>query len=1785
MAPRIKLLPPGVAPHSAAPKAPAPNLRRSVMDMERILERIRQTQKRERMLQLGAEIDMPREGKAARAAQPLVQDVPTTPAPDPIQGVLDIPRSFTNTEGASTPITAAPAFVRDPSVPRVGTIPDARAPQVTGDPRLDSVLERIQQSRRTELPEELPAFEDSFEDGGPGIVKAPELPTSADAEMLLGELGPVERDIFSRMTEAGEPGLEALRRYSALRRTGSMGPDEYARMLDEHLADLDMGDYGAPVQDLEFRLGSNRSVTGGSPEVDLDSALQGVAPELAQEIRRLYAPSVTDIPGQRDLTSAPEPSPGLRQRDRQFVDPGRTSLVSPFADPNARVGAADDIYLANRKDFAADAESLVQELNALRTEELRMVRRIRQKAPKGTVTPEHPFAGERSPELGDLRTQIDELEERLRVMAAPVAGARESGNVTPRPPTADMLERSRFSPSLGKRHFPFADGDRVVFRDGDKVLEGTIVSRIEDERIIPSKAEVRGEENWKHPTLYHKLGIWGGDIAPGEMPKYFGNPLEATVVPKSGTGVTRVYAKGETEPKVHVKREFENPPVVRVLVDGEDNPRNVPGEALKPVSKGERLKKTAELEKLEGFLQGRQQLTMDFRQGGAVEPKVETRVAGLRKELGKDKGTQVVNPHVDAEGYITVRYSNGDVKRMPLDLAQRKGLMPLDEPVGVRVQGTTDDPVTLPIDTKYSQDKNVAEVVKIPGAVRQGSVVQTPYGTKEVVQIKPGKNKRGENVLKLLLRGVVGTGLALGAMQDYTPEDAEHIGETPVSTAGIRIIDPKMLKISRAQRAPVVTESGISSLVGAKEAILDRKAKLTQGGFEADLRDSMKRGGTANPEKNPAFGLQGIIEGGGSLMEKHLDDVRRLVAPVLDADAEDLMHAILNYRAMRNTWDLVEDKIAKGDAEAASILASGAPDADTRGMQILADLNDMKSRVAKNEVVAEGYTKEELDYRLAELKATNDPALVRKAEAAVQGFFKKTREILDLAYREGLVDKAWYDEYAGRGDYMPIYRIMELYDEANNERIRRPGSTFGDPKTSTRLNLTKEVEINQELRGSPRLPEHPTRNLINLIQGVTNEIQRNRGAKQTLDFYAEHGNKPHMQKKFGGFYNVVPAKNPDAEPPPNRAYVGYMEDGKPKVFEADVEFAQAMKEFHPDVNKALFAAGPKLFQRWAQILSAGANLPFIASQITMDPMSALMNLHFTKYQNSGIPGKFAVEGLGLLLGSLAGNVSKNIAKAGARPFGRAAAIKAEDAVEGVMQKILPRRKEFHQSPAQSRPLGTFTDAVDQVYGTKAIRDEKGGKFAKFERGAFQAAQLIQDTFLTPLEEATKYTSYAMMRERGFGPVEATYQTRVFGGSPDWNQRGTKIEPVMPYVMFINPALQGLARMYTAVKVHPKSYAKAATYAGAALAALYGHNSKFTDAEGNREIDKIPMETWANNFIYIIPDEADEATIQRMASAGVIDPDIRTTGSKRYTTIKIPMARELATTLRPFMVAMRESGDTKDVYSAGQAVMDMVNPLIPGGGSVNVGNPQSVLDRGVASLNPMFRYPIEALGTGRYSFSGTPIVGSRVAGNIPEYQSTLRTHPTWTAVGKATGTSPDYLQHFAQTFGGGTAEMLAGVAKPFVAAPEDDPLAPIRSDAETAAQTPVLGPVIRRFMDPGVSDQTVIDERTRFYNVANAIKQATATLSTQEARNPWELQKMLQSRPDLLKMDALNPQMVKWQNQLSDFDKKRELITRSPEIPPQEKQKMLQMLWNGERRFFQGVDRAIRSWEEAGLIPK
>lgn len=1008
------------------------------------------------------------------------------------------------------------------------------------------------------------------------------------------------------------------------------------------------------------------------------------------------------------------------------------------------------------------------------------------------------------------------------------------------------------------------------------------------------------------------------------------------------------------------------------------------------------------------------------------------------------------------------------------------------------------------------------------------------------VKWTPKAKLEGSKWVKLGVAGAVGAG---GFLASEDEAEAARLPNTKVSTA-----------IRAQQNAPRVEVPTVGKWSRFKREVTNRTDLVEHGGTKLENRFGTQE---IDPETNPRSTHPLYLRGGLAPAEEEFKNLHEAIAPA-GKDLIGHLEDMLNLRAYDSAINVVDEKGKRAAGLSAKAYAEGDEEA---GLQHAKTANTYQQKIADKKVVPLGYDKDAIARDIAEVESTMSPEELARVRKAEQGVFAITRKLLNEARKEGIISDEQFQFYANRGDrYLPMYRLAEMFDPETGVLIKNKYLEGGEDfrANQARASLLDDNVVDIALEGSEKTNVHPLVGVVQYIDGLIGEIQRNKAAKSALTFYETHqpkiqqmiaegdeGMKHFLLKRLGN-------TKPPGEAPPGRAYIGFMEKGKPIYFDVDADFGTAMTHIDPEITRgaAALMGKTRLFMHMGV---ASAFPPFMLTQVVKDPVAALVKPQYSKYSNNALTPDLIKTFLPRFAKDvLAGYIVKPAEAVGIAPAGSTAKLKAGK-----------YSAEPERALATSGSVNAYTDPKEEVMGFKrGVWDQESSMAKKLVRAAMAGGQKMIQLGLQPLEEATKHASYDTMRTRGFGPIEAGTQTRKFGGSPDFNMVGNTTDKFKNEVMFINPWMTGLSSTLESMKTDPTKFAKLATLAGMGMAYVYNHNSQFIGEDGVPELKKVHPSDKAGNIIWFYG-----------------EPEVTANGDKRYPYLKIPIAHELALLMSPAIAAMNASEDPN--YSAAQGVADVASHFIPGGAPIDASSPgdlvKSLGRRGVASLNPLLKVPLE-LGTGTEMLSNTPIIGSRVGGMLPEYQQTLRTPPGAVALAEQLGTSPDMTAYLLKNALPGLAGLGGEIAGEIMGTPERL-TAPLESPTESILRAPVVGQFARRFQGTMSSNAEIGRQREIFYSFKDRTQSAANTVSGLGGRNPWELQSL--SSNDRM-LAAFNPTMTKFQLALSEIDKTRELLIRNAAMPVEEKKAALQRLFQAESKIMTATEGFIQRIQGTGV---
>lgn len=660
----------------------------------------------------------------------------------------------------------------------------------------------------------------------------------------------------------------------------------------------------------------------------------------------------------------------------------------------------------------------------------------------------------------------------------------------------------------------------------------------------------------------------------------------------------------------------------------------------------------------------------------------------------------------------------------------------------------------------------------------------------------------------------------------------------------------------------------------------------------------------------------------------------------------------------------------------------------------------------------------------------------------------------------------------------------------------------------------------QKIKGSDRLTKHPIVGSMLRAQEVVKELNRNRAAKALYDMTA-------IDPAFKDWIK-------DFKPDPSWGELFYWDKGARKTFYTPSDVARAM-------NLATEREVRIIGSFTQKVLSFSGNLLRTSATI-MNPAFAIANA-IRDITDTAMLSK---------------------------------ALRLRDVPAFAVEWGKAFKEAWNEGPA-------MRELMESRAGFSTLQRQLTPEHFQALRPASRINTLegLYDAFLKipdATESATKLATFKRLRAKGLTPDAAAWETRNYGGSPDFARHGYYGPEMSVHLMFLNAQIQGIARMSRVFK-DPATLRKLALGTASIALGAKTWNELFTDADGTLSISRVKNSTKLNNIVLVNPlwmEKGDD-------------------GVERHGFITIPKGHTLKITLNPIeeildqVVARTVGRDNPSAKSAGQIAADTVSNVLPGNFNLDAKDLWGSAERGtVASTNPLIQVPL-ALAMDRDPSFNTPILGG-YEGREPAYQFDSRTSPTvrtMAKVAKGWGLpkqfqSPKQLQFALEKSGikTGVGEIPFDIADAFVRKTQGTPrLDPSFTEAPTAAlnSTPVIGAFTRRLLQPS-TDQPARLAADEFYQLADRAKEAANTYNGLARVSPTEAREYANQGINGT-LARYNGQLQKAVADLSKLRARKEAIRReyknTPELRDQIRQIDAQInaaLKNTDQvvKYFQGL---------------
>lgn len=806
---------------------------------------------------------------------------------------------------------------------------------------------------------------------------------------------------------------------------------------------------------------------------------------------------------------------------------------------------------------------------------------------------------------------------------------------------------------------------------------------------------------------------------------------------------------------------------------------------------------------------------------------------------------------------------------------------------------------------------------------------------------------------------------------------------------------------------------------------------------------------------------------------------------------------------------------------------------------------------ARQRIVPEALGEAEIALRLANLKAALTPEQRAAIEAIVNDVYKLNREMWDRAFQSGLVSRAVYEKINKRGDrYVPLERIFEEEEQDDDPTRPRP------------LSVSKQ-KILFNLQGSARVNVPPIWASMMRAAETIRESRRNQAALTLVNMHRHAtqalgaGSKNAAVLAFANVRELRGGEQPEAGYGEISVYV----NGVKSKWQIPELLADEMNLMDAQQLQMLGAATIGFVNGIFKLAVTGANLAFAIPNNLRDVQAYIRFAeHAPRWFRPDQLTFFALQ----MAKSWADVLMKN---AEYRKFERAGA-----SFSTLQKSITP--DQFLQS--------MFTEA-----------------FTKPHKALFYPIKLpfkLIVKFVNSLEEVTKLTSYkralAANLRKGMSLEDATlaaaYETRTFGGSPDFALGGSDVQLIMLLYPFFRASLAGSRRTL-------KNWSGVDIATPGARGGIGGRGGGGGDgswgwlydaAGGGRRGRYIAgfgrLTAWLATLFGLgyllyylhyrdkdrewaaIPEAEKDRGVVFFTGGWYTTPS----GAEVPNHITIPLDHAYQS-VWPIVIAAMRYSDGKDP-EFGRTVENAVTNLLPLNVDRKEGEPRVRAGARaiISNMNPIFRGVAEE-GTNWVTWTDRPIVPNQYVGLRPteQYQAGM-TSPTaikiaqkvddaWTAI---TGehqniwfNSPMRVEHMLQTVFGGASETLLSGADAFQ--PDKTGLA---RGSTAFDSVPVLGPLYkqltRRFTGSPFNQQRN-DRTERLYNSLAASEEALNTFNFIGSERSPEKARAFIEDPLNFAPAAFNAELNTMAKKLSQFRQTYNWIAERPESEMSREQKL------------------------------
>lgn len=909
---------------------------------------------------------------------------------------------------------------------------------------------------------------------------------------------------------------------------------------------------------------------------------------------------------------------------------------------------------------------------------------------------------------------------------------------------------------------------------------------------------------------------------------------------------------------------------------------------------------------------------------------------------------------------------------------------------------------------------------------------------------------------------------------------------------------------------------------------LDQNPTRFEKWFAPELiRDFEKRTGINNIriDTNPWKQARLAYGGGGGVVHAAAIELARVKSEAAEKGLKDSLGAYLNLvgydRALRNIQGkaataLREYKRLKANADKLHTEIKLGIEPEMRLPEVV-NLRkqareqrqigkDFLTKLKSNAIVPEGYSRASVAQDLRLLQQDLGPADYAKVEGWANRVYGELKKSWDDLYQSGIISHGVHEkgELLGRG-YIPLARILEVTHDVNR--------SFG----SSSMNVRTRKSL-QELEGSQLYNVDPFDAALNQIQVASREVQKNNVAGAVL-------NLAHMDPT--GYGQAIGVPKAGYKLGTTEGTMVHWSGGQKITYVVPRFLASVIENATPAGSAVVGATALRTTAQSFRLGATLANLRFSVPNATRDIQD------YASLSKTGL-----------------------IIKGVLHPFEFGKIV--HDWIT-TLKHTIAEDEEYLQMMRARAGFSTIQRNISASPETLRVNALKVGGLNPFSKVIHTIEQ-----FNDIVENNTKLTAFKRSKElimRGKqGPLSkaqldaVAWETRNYGGSPDFASKGTMSAAINLLWMFFNAKVQGTGRTVKRMLEPKRAAMLLGTYTMMGLA-LMGHNMQFLAPEndGTFEYQHIPETDKQNYYIIITPGTYHTST-----------------GGVRHNYFKVSKGHLGQLISNPIEDAIE--GYTLGHGDIGQTALNFAGNMLPGQFNFREGHiAQGSVSGAISSWNPLIKEPIDQ-ARNQDSFKSIPIEpkGMENLENPERYDpnTSLTTRRVARVIydisGKDQGlakapiigpmlTSPMRLQHAISGFGAGVADDALRIAD---YAQGQDKTSPVPLEGtEALAHTPVVGGLVSRFVGSPL-DQIEKDLETEFYSAAETATLQKGTFDHMARTNPQAAKDYFKDNKKSLQYSEA---VIGIQKTLGELRNTQKQVLADPKLEAGQKQARIQKL--------------------------